>query len=375
MQTSIRPAGVLDSVIPGTGLNNGGHQVKRPAAARKRQTDKRPDRRAAELKDHRPAEPPRCSFLTQQLAPVIRFDHKDSLDDETFDRLTGSLKAYCRIENIPFPEVKAGSRIEALSQILQELNDEDPDSASTYINLLKEEDGSLRFIVQKDVTRYGTIFYMPIGKTFGRTKKFSEELGHILRRLMSTILKANRLDEMPDTRTFNYLEEMYEDNREAYGDEDTMESDAIKWYNEDVAGQALQELRKDLAENPFHRSELTDYTPEPFEEETWRLMLDGLEFIHPAKPITEYSGMFTEDQYNCVGPTIDDTIVLTYSKNGITEEFYMDMMNNEADSGCMQMMLLDECELSPDMTELSFDGYPERFMTFIDKLTNLLDEL
>lgn len=375
MQTSIRPAGVLDSVILGTGHNNRGHKVKRPAAARQRQADKGPDRRAAELKNHRPAGPSRCGFLTQQLAPIIRFNHKDSIDDETFERLTGSLKAYCRIENIPFPDVKAGTSIEALSQILQELNDKDPDNTKTYINLLKEEDGSLRFIVQKDVTRYGILFFMPIERTFSRTKLFSEELGHILRRLMHTILAANRLDEMPDTRTFGYLEEMYEENKEDYGEEDTMESDAIKWYNEDIAGQVLQELREDLAENPFHRSEITEYTPEPFEEKMWELMVEGLEFIQPAKPITEYNGMFTEEQYDCVGPTIDDTIVLTYSKNGITEEFYTDMMNSEAESGCTQMKLLDECELSPDMTELSFDGYPGRFMTYINKLSDFLDEL
>ena len=271
--------------------------------------------------------------------------------------------------------------VERLAGTLRSVNGEMENWERTfYINLEKSGDGHLSLVYGKDMMTKGwTMFFLPIQKTYGNSDKVSAEFGKIVRRYIRTLMDGNCLDDITDTRTFNYLEEMIEDDPQTYSDAedgDYMECDAIACYRKGEAMTALTELAADVKAHPFSLKELEDYTPGSEESPLYDLLFENADLLFHEKPITEYCGMLCEDMWDGACIAIDDVVVLNYYQTeSEMEEMYLDMLNNESDSGAGQMMLIGERTLTPDMQDLEVDDYPTRFMEFISSLCEILYRL
>lgn len=231
---------------------------------------------------------------------------------------------------------------------------------------IEQDAGRLRFRLWK-WHKWGqcTLYYFPV--------KFIEELNPRLKRIVITfmhdLMRGNGMDTILDCNEFDFAIDCLSEPCEASPAE--VETwDRLRCSYEE--GKIHRFLRQVCCKRYYKHLDRTLDRYEPlngYEEELTRLMKEGLQFLHPKKPLMSYA----YDPYYRENPdfypiSLESQVMIVYDERDPVSEFLENYFNSYYGE-TYEIVPMETLDLSPDM-ERTFsmnDDYPERFFKWADR--------
>lgn len=253
-----------------------------------------------------------------------------------------------------------GERIAALYHAVNRLIGDE-----TGVNI-EQDAGRLRFRLWK-WHKWGqcTLYYFPV--------KFIEELNPRLKRIvvsfMHDLMRGNGMDTILDCNEFDFAIDCLSEPCESSPAEVETWDRLRRSYEE---GKIHRLLRQVCCKRYYKHLDCTLDRYEPrngYEEELTGLMKEGLQFLHPEKPLMSYA----YDPYYREDPdfypiSLESQVMIVYDERDPVSEFLENYFNSYYGE-TYEIVPMETLDLSPDM-ERTFsmnDDYPKRFFKWADR--------
>ena len=285
------------------------------------------------------------------------------ITQENYEFLRDSYIRYVKLldgEPEPISGKSVGERIVALYHAVNRLIGNE-----TGVNI-EQDAGRLRFRLWR-WHKWGqcTLYYFPV--------KFIEGLNPRLKRMAATfmhdLMRGNGMYTVLDCNEFDFAIDCLSEPDEASPEEAETRCRLSQSYEEGRIHRLLRQVCCKRYYKHLDRA-LDRYEPQNgYEEELTGLMKEGLQFLHPEKPLMSYA----YDPYYREDPdfypiSLESQVMIVYDERDPVSEFLENYFNSYYGE-TYEIVPMETLDLSPDM-ERTFsmnDDYPERFFKWADR--------
>ena len=289
------------------------------------------------------------------------------LTDENYRFLLGSYRKYAELMGAKAQHVPGRSIGESINQLVYDMETLLKDNVGVNI----EQNGQRLYFNLWKYHQWGeyTLYYFPV--------KFVEELNPALRRIaisfISGMAKANGIATVLDgDETETVLDWIETEDRNEPEDDVRRRNALVRSYRSGKISRLLRQVEKTSYYKDLPAA-MRKYSPrDKWEAALLELMSEGLQFLHPEKPIMHYcyDPYFEEvPDYRPMG--LDRQIRITYDIHDIVTESLEDQYNSDRQE-TYDLIPVTTMEISPETDSLfkMDDDYPERFFRWADRFIN-----
>lgn len=285
------------------------------------------------------------------------------ITQENYEFLRDSYIRYVKLlggEPEPISGKSVGESIVALYHAVNRLAGD-----MTGVNI-EQDAGRLRFRLWK-WHEWGqcTLYYFPV--------KFIEGLNPRLKRIAATfmhdLMRGNGMYTILDCDEFDFAIDCLSEPGEASPEEVETWNRLRRSYEEGKIHRLLKQVCGKRYYKYLNRA-LDKYKPRNgYEEELAGLMKEGLQFLHPEKPLMGYAyDPYFREEPDFYPISLESQVMIVYDERDPVSEFLENYFNSYYGE-TYEIVPMETLDLSPDMdrTFSMDDDYPERFFKWADR--------
>lgn len=324
------------------------------------------------------AERCRNSFLKTALTPISPHtllkpwygEEYNVITQENYEFLRDSYFCYAGLLQVKATHEPGNSLGESISRIYHDMSRIVGDEIGLNI---EQNQGRLYFNLWK-CHRWGdcTLYYFPL--------KFMENLNSTLRRIaysfVHELMRSNGIFAISDDEedVWWVFEWMSEDNDDTEEEKEKREK-LLHSYRKGRIGKLLDSIGRKTYYKNLPKA-LGTYKPQnDFERLLTDVMKDGLEFLHPQKPLMEYAyDPYCEEEQEYPPMSLEQQVRVVYDLDDRVTDFLLEHYNSSRQE-TYDIVPCKIMALSPETDRLFSmdDNYPERFFKWADKFINIVN--